>query len=194
MKIKEARQIYRAQLQSYREESVKLKKQKEELEKKRNLTVDGKIIYEKEAAILELTIDKVTKKQDEYEKYMEQLNQQWAGIANMESSKQQAEAAEEYYEDIAKIMEVARRIMKGGIVPPQDEKKLMEYSMELYQTAKSMGAMEQMKKREEYDSLWEEKKDGEVPEDPMEIADNAEAPSGAPVIESVSEVVESASE
>ena len=38
-------------------------------------------------------------------------------------------------------MEVARRIMKGGIVPPTDEKKLMEYSMELYQAAKNIGAL-----------------------------------------------------
>ena len=194
MKIQEARQVYGAQISSYSDQLKQLQKQKEELEKRSKLTIDGKVIYEKEAAVLELTMDKVTKKKEEYQKYMEILNQQWAGIANMEASRQQADAAEEYYEDIGKIMEVARRIMKGGIVPPQDEKKLMEYSMELYQAAKNIGSMEQQKKREEYDSLWEEKMENKVVEDPMETANNAAAPAGAPAVIEVSEVMKSVAE
>lgn len=194
MKIQEARQVYGAQISSYRDQLQQLQKQKEELEKRSKLIIDGKVIYEKEAAVLELTMDKVTKKKEEYQKYMEILNQQWAGIANMEASRQQADAAEEYYEDIGKIMEVARRIMKGGIVPPQDEKKLMEYSMELYQAAKNIGSMEQQKKREEYDSLWEEKTENKVVEDPMETANNAAAPAGAPAVIEVSEVMKSVAE
>ena len=74
----------------------------------------------------------------------------------MEVAKQQGEAMEESMIDLGKIMEVARRIMKGGIVPPQDEQKLMEYSMELYQAAKNMAALIEHREREEYDSLWEE--------------------------------------
>ena len=194
MKIQEARQVYGAQISSYRDQLQQLQKKKEELEKRSKLIIDGKVIYEKEAAVLELTMDKVTKKKEEYQKYMEILNQQWAGIANMEASRQQADAAEEYYEDIGKIMEVARRIMKGGIVPPQDEKKLMEYSMELYQAAKNIGSMEQQKKREEYDSLWEEKTEKKVVEDPMETANNAAAPAGAPAVIEVSEVMKSVAE
>ena len=194
MKIKEARQAYGAQISSYRDQLQQLQKQKEELEKRSKLIIDGKVIYEKEAAVLELTMDKVTKKKEEYQKYMEILNQQWAGIANMEASRQQADAAEEYYEDMGKIMEVARRIMKGGIVPPQDEKKLMEYSMELYQAAKNIGSVEQQKKREEYDSLWEEKTENKVVEDPMETANNAAAPAGAPAVIEVSEVMKSVAE
>lgn len=194
MKIKEARQAYGAQISSYSDQLQQLQKKKEELEKRSKLIIDGKVIYEKEAAVLELTMDKVTKKKEEYQKYMEILNQQWAGIANMEASRQQADAAEEYYEDIGKIMEVARRIMKGGIVPPQDEKKLMEYSMELYQAAKNIGSMEQQKKREEYDSLWEEKTEKKVVEDPMETANNAAAPAGAPAVIEVSEVMKSVAE
>lgn len=194
MKIQEARQVYGAQISSYRDQLQQLQKQKEELEKRSKLIIDGKVIYEKEAAVLELTMDKVTKKKEEYQNYMEILNQQWAGIANMEASRQQADAAEEYYEDMGKIMEVARRIMKGGIVPPQDEKKLMEYSMELYQAAKNIGSMEQQKKREEYDSLWEEKTENKVVEDPMETANNAAAPAGAPAVIEVSEVMKSVAE
>ena len=190
MKIKEARQVYGAQIQSYGEQLQKLQKQKEELEKSRNLSMEGKMLYEKEAAVLELTMDRVTKKQEEYEKYRDQVNQLWQMTANLEAAKQQGEATEEYYKDIAKIMEVARRIMQGGIVPPQDEKTLMEYSMELYQTAKSMGAMEQQRKREEYDSLWEEEKEKKIKEDPMEVADNREIPSPRPAVEEAAEVME----
>ena len=63
-------------------------------------------------------------------------------------------AMEEYSEDMIKIMEVARRIMKGAKVPASDEKKLMEYSMELYMAAKNMAVLNENKKKEEYDSLW----------------------------------------
>lgn len=193
MKIIEARKAYGAQILEYRNKTQELSKKKDELEKKMDLTIDGKVVYEKEAAILELTLDRVRKKQDEYQKYMEQLNLQWTGIMNMEASTQQAEAAEEYYEDLGKIMEVARRIMKGGIVPPQDEKKLMEYSMELYQAAKNIGALEQQKKKEEYDSLWEEE-EKKTPADPMEIADQSTAIGGAPPIIDAAEVAASAGE
>ena len=48
--------------------------------------------------------------------------------ANAESAKQQGEAMKDYYRDMAKVMEVARRLMKGDIVPSTDEKKLMEYN------------------------------------------------------------------
>jgi tRNA G46 methylase TrmB len=107
----------------------------------------------------------------------------------MEVAKQQGEAMEEYAIDMGKIMEVARRLMKGGIVPATDEKKLMEYSMELYQAAKNIGAMAKEKEKEEYDSLWEEKVDKEVAEDPMEVADNAEIFAEGPEIVPVSDVM-----
>ena len=194
MKISEARKIYSSQIKDYNLEKQKIMKQKKELEEKMNISADGKAVYAKEAAVLELSLENVTKKQEEYKKYMEELNQQWFGIMQMESSRQQADAAEEYYQDLGKIMEVARRLMEGGIVPPQDEKKLMEYSMELYQTAKSMGAMIQSRKRKEYDSLWEEKKEDSTVEDPAEIADNAIAASPGPAVVDVSEVAATGSE
>jgi hypothetical protein len=121
---------------------------------------------------------------------MDKLMEQWAAVANMESSKQQGEAMEEYYEDMGKIMEVARRIMKGGIVPADDEKKLMEYSMELYQAAKNMGAL--AKEREEYDTLWEEEPEEGEPADPMEVADNTEAFAEGPEIVDVADTMAAA--
>ena len=189
MTIKEVRQTYGTQIKSYHEQQIALQKQKKDLERKINTTPDGKNVYANEAAVLELTFQAVDEKQSEYQAYMEKVTEQWVAVANMEVAKQQGETMEEYAIDMGKIMEVARRLMKGGIVPPTDEKKLMEYSMELYQAAKNIGAMAKEKEKEEYDSLWEEKEDGEVPEDPMEVADNAEIFAEGPEIVPVSDVV-----
>ena len=189
MKISEARQLYSGQIKAYREQQTALAKQKQELEKKMNSAEDGKNLYANEAATLELTIEAVKEKQTEYRDYMDKLLEQWSATANMVSAKQQGEAMEEYVEDLAKIMEVARRIMKGGIVPPSDEKKLMDYSMEMYQAAKNMGAL--AKEREEYDSLWEEEEEETEYEDPMETADNTEAFAPGPVVVEVADTVAS---
>ncbi len=188
MKISEARQLYSGQIKTYREQQLILAKQKQELEQRINTTPDGKNIYANEAATLELTINAVDEKQNEYKDYMEKLLEQWSATANMISSEQQGEAMEEAMADMGKILEVARRIMKGGIVPPSDEKKLMEFSMELYQAAKNIGAM--AKKRDEYDSLWEEEEEEEL-EDPIETADNTEAFAAGPEIVDIEDTITS---
>ena len=189
MIIKEVRQTYGAQIRSYHEQQIALQKQKKELERKMNTTPDGKNVYANEAAVLELTIQAVDEKQNEYRDYMEKLTEQWAAVANMEVAKQQGEAMEEYAIDMGKIMEVARRLMKGAIVPATDEKKLMEYSMELYQAAKNIGALVRQKEKEEYESLWDEKEEPEEVADPMEVADNTAAFAEGPEIVEVSEMV-----
>lgn len=189
MKIAEARQIYSTQIKAYHEQQSVLHKQKKELEEKMNSEKDGKVIYANEAATLELTIKAVEEQKNQYQKYMEKLMQQWSATANMESARQQGEAMEEYVEDLGKIMEVARRLMDGDIVPPTDEKKLMEYSMELYQSAKNIGAMVQKEEKEEYDSLWEEKEDNSQPEEPTEIADNTEVFAEGPAIVEVEDTM-----
>lgn len=190
MIIKEARQLYGNQIRTYHEQQMQLAKQKKELERKMNTTPDGKNIYANEAAVLELHMEAVAEKKNEYQAYMEKLTEQWTAVANMEVAKQQGDAMEEYAIDMGKIMEVARRLMKGAIVPATDEKKLMEYSMELYQAAKNIGALAKQKEKEEYDSLWDdEKKVHEEIEDPMEVADNAEACSAGPEIVDVADVI-----
>lgn len=191
MIISEARQVYGGQIKAYREQQMILEKKKKELEKKIEDTKDDKDIYVKEAAILELTTEAVIKKKEEYETYMEKLQEKWAAVSDMVASDQQADAMKEYVEDLGKIMEVARRLMKGGIVPPDDEKKLMEYSMELYQAAKNIGSM--AKEREEYESLWKEEEGGEDPVDPTEVADQSQAPSGGPAIVDVADTMASVS-
>ena len=191
MKIGESRQLYSSQIKQYHEQQVLLSKKKQELQNKMNTVKDGKNIYANEAAVLELTIKAVDEKQKEYKDYMADLLEQWSATANMISAEQQGDAMEEYAEDLGKIMEVARRLMKGGIVPPNDEKKLMEYSMELYQAAKNIGAMAKQKEKEEYDSLWE---DDDAPTecvDPIEVADNTEAFSSGPAIVDVADTIAS---
>ena len=156
-----------------------------------NSISDGKSLFAEEAATLELTLNAVLEKKKEYQDYMNDLNQQWTAISTMVSSKQQQESTKDYVEDLGKIMEVARRLMKGDIVPPNDEKKLMEYSMEMYQAAKNMGALAKQKEREEHESLWDEEEEKKVYDDPMEVADNAQAVGGAPQIVDVADTMAS---
>ncbi len=190
MKIAEAKELYQSTLREYRDYQNNLIKQKKELEQKQKYDPEGKEIYEKESVILELTIRAVEEKREEYQKYISDLNQQWTATANAITAKQQGDAAAEYVEDMGKIMEVARRLMKGAIVPPQDEKKLMEYSMEMYQMAKNMGALARQKEKEEYDSLWEDE-EKKTYEDPMEVADNTTAFAEGPDIVSASDIADS---
>ena len=191
MKIIEARQTYSTQIKAYHEQHIILSKQKKELEEKIKREENGSIIYANKAATLELTIKAVEEKKDQYQKYMDKLMQQWTAISNMEVAKQQGEAMEESVEDLGKIMEVARRLMDGDIVPPTDEKKLMEYSMELYQASKNIGALMKQKESKEYDSLWEEEEEtGEV-EDPTQVADNTEAFAPGPVLVEVADTMAS---
>lgn len=192
MKIEEARQLYNSQITSYREQQAALSKQKEELERKINTTPDGAAVYANEAAVLELTIQAVDEKQQEYKDYMDKLMMQWNMTANMVSMEQQNEASKEYVQDLAKIMEVARRLMKGDIVPATDEKKLMEHSMELYQAAKNIGAMVRNKEREEHDSLWKDKEEKTEYEDPTEVADNTEAFAPGPAVVNVADTMAAA--
>ena len=193
MKISEARQIYSAQIKAYREQKVVLSKQKQELEGKINAIPDGKTVYANEAAILELTMKAVDEKQTEYQDYMEKLLGQWNAKVNMVSSEQQDEAMKKYTEDLGKIMEVARRLMKGAVVPGTDEKKLMEYSMELYQAAKNIGAMANQREKDKYDSLWDEDEEETEYEDPVEAADNTEAFASGPKVVDVADTIASVS-
>ena len=191
MKIAEARQLYSAQIKTYHQQHLALSKQKQELEKKMNAAPGDKAVYANDAAVLELTIKAIDEKQSEYKDYMEKLLEQWSATANMVSAEQQGEAMSEYAEDLGKIMEVARRLMKGGVVPAKDEKKLMEYSMELYQAAKNIGSLAKQRDKEKYDSLWEDEEKPQTCEDPIETADNAEAFAPGPEVVSVEETMAS---
>ncbi|MCM1159655.1 MAG: hypothetical protein NC412_00395 [Roseburia sp.] len=195
MKIGEAQQLYREQVKEYQEQKASISKQLKNIQNRMQVSTDKKEQYESEAATLELTLNALDEKQQEYYDYLDQLADQYCAYWNATVAEQQADAAEEYAIDMGKIMEVARRIMKGAIVPASDEKKLMDFSFEMYQTAKNIGAIaqQQQKKKEKYDSLWGEEEEKEY-DNPQEVAENAEAVPGAPEIVEVAEIMETASQ
>lgn len=193
MKVGEARATYGAQLKEYNKQKFKLAQQKKALEEKMNRTENGAVVYADEAAKLELMYSALDEKQEEYQKYMDQLMGQWEMEFDRVAMEQQKDSAKETGQDLGKILTVARRIMHGDIVPQSDEKKLMEYDGDLYQMAKNIGAMAKLKKKKKYDSLWEEKEKKEQ-EDPMKAADGQDAISDGPEIVDVGEVMAAATD
>lgn len=190
MKIEEARQIYNTQIRQYNEQKWALSQQRQKLQKQMDLSIGDPTQNEKEGIRLDLTIQALDKKQTEYQDYMAKLMEQWSNTANLVSSQQQGEAMGDAMEDLGKIMEVARRIMNGDIVPPSDERKLMEFSEELYQAAKNIATMKENQKKEEHESLWEDEEPTE-PEDPTEVANNTEAFADGPAVVSAEETIAS---
>ena len=148
MKIGEAQQIYREQVKSYQAQKSAVTKQLEQVRSRMERYPDGQEKYGAEAATLELTLDKLNEKQQEYQDYLSELAEQYCAYWNATAAEQQKDAAQKYASDLGKVLEVARRIMKGAVVPASDEKKLMEFSFEMYQTAKNIGSMVQREKRE----------------------------------------------
>lgn len=111
---------------------------------------------------------------------MESIQGQEMLIHNAEVAKQQGKVMAKAAEDIGKMMEVYRRIASGATVPPEDEKKLMEYSHELYMAAKA-AAMLARQNDEEYDSLWDDEETSSGEESsPSEIAGQSEISVPAP--------------
>lgn len=190
MKIGEAQQVYREQVKAYQAQKGAVSKQLQNVRLRMEALPGGQEAYGEEAAVLELTLDKLDEKQQEYQDYLSELAEQYCAYWNATVADQQADAAQEYAIDMGKIMEVARRLMRGAIVPASDEKKLMEFSMEMYQTAKNVGAMMQRQKREKYDTLWGEEEEKEY-DDPQEAAENGEASSDGPEIVKAADVMAS---
>lgn len=91
----------------------------------------------------------------------------WVAEFNSYVAKQQGEVYEDVAEDMAKALITARRIARGDIVPATDEQKLMEYSVELYQMAKSAAMMHEMEEHQKDKSLYseEEKREYTDPEE-----------------------------
>lgn len=192
MKIIDAQERYRSQIQSYRSEMSKVAKRRKEIQEQlKGATGEDKEALDKEAATIELTYKSLQDKQDEYYDYMNSLADQWCAWANAESSKQQGEEMKKYYEDLGKIMEVARRLMKGDIVSSTDEKKLIDYNDKLYQMAKNMGEMAKAEKRKKHKSLWEDEEEKQY-DDPEEVANNKEVQGEAPQLVSASDIMSGA--
>ena len=179
MKISEAQSIYRAYRQDLINQTKTLIKQRDEAQKKFEVT--GSAQFSEQAATLQLSIEATKEKFEENQKVLDDLAEQHAAIWNAEVSKQQADAMQDMGIELSKIMTVARRMSNGDEVPYTDEKKLLEYSSELYQAAKSAQMIHQMEEHEKYDSLWGEEEEPEE-YDPQGKADNAEVQIALPDI------------
>jgi len=175
MKLIEAQQAYRAQRQDLIDQRKELLRRQKALEQKMNVTVNGKELFAEEAASLELSIYANKEKFDENLKVLDRLAEQECAVWNAEVSRQQADVMGDAALDLARIMEVARRISTGGRVPASDERKLMDYSMELYMSAKNAAMLKELEgKRKKYDSLWEEEEEEQTEYDPQGKAENSE--------------------
>lgn len=185
MKIGEAQKAYRQQLSLLRGQRSNYVKQQEEnrrkmekaQEKSEQLGVTFELSEEYLAREKELQgqIDALSGQIKKNEKVLADLTDQEVGIANSVVAKQQGEAMKEYGEEMAKCLEIARRISRGDRVPAQDEKKLMEFNMDIYKMAKNMAAINMNQKHEDWDSLWGDEEEKKEYEDPLEVAENAEA-------------------
>lgn len=192
MKISEATSMYRAQLAQQRGQRKQLLEQKKKLEKEAGIdqkneagvTLELSEEYQKRMQELQEKIDVLYDEIKQNEKGLDKITETEVGIFNAENSKQQADAMKKYAEDMAKCLEIARRISNGDKVPATDEKKLMDFNMEIYMAAKNMAVMNMDKKHKEYDSLWGEEEEKEYA-DPQEVASNSEIniaePVGTPV-------------
>lgn len=150
MKIKDARQFYVQQQHTLSEQKRILEKKLEDKEQK--------LSKEERGVILELS-EQVSKAYDMTHDFLEQLSLQSMLMRDAEATKQQGEATKAAVDDMAKCMEIARRISKGDKVPAYDEKKLMEYSFELYLASKNTAMLHNEKSKKTHKSLWEEEEE-----------------------------------
>lgn len=180
MKISEAQSMYRAYRQDLINQTSTLIKQRDEMQEKYRLT--GSSEFSEQAAILQLSIDATKEKFDKNQEVLDSLAEQYAAVWNAEVARQQADAMEDMGEELSKLITVAQRIASGAQVPYSDEKKLMEYSPDLYQVAKSAQMLNRLEEHETYDSLWDDEEDITQEYDPQGKAENAEAQGELPEI------------
>ena len=78
--------------------------------------------------------------------------------ANMAQERTKIEAEKKDAMDKAKIMAVFRNMANGDMVPPSDERKLLEYDDKMYQAAKSLQYLSRMNKEKikKKSSEWDE--------------------------------------
>lgn len=173
MKIGEVTRIYSEQISRLRDKQSELLEQKKALE-------NGEIeMTDEEVAALGRSLDRVdihiNLQGEKASGSLQSFSMNETLFQNAEASRQQCEAMAKKSENDAKCLETARRIARGDKVPPKDEEKLLEFSAEMYQVAKNMGAMVKNEKRKEHDSLWDDEDESQPPETPVdETVDNME--------------------
>jgi len=180
MKLGEVIPKYREYRQVLVDQTRSLAKQRDEAQKKFELTGDKK--FEEEAATLQLSVEASDEEFKKNQEVLDGLIEQYTAAWNAEVARQQSDPETGYAATMGKIMTTAMRMSRGDNVPYSDEKKLQEANDKLYAAAKQAQAMmKQMKnhKAKDYDSLWDEE-GGEY--DPEAAAENAEATGDLPEI------------
>lgn len=168
MKLGEVRKAAWAQLDSLMQRKQALQSMLE------NEAVGGTVPPQFDRVEVSKELSAIEEAYKETQAVADHLNRMDAAIQNAEIARQQGEAISEAAEDFLKILEVYRRISKGDKVPAADEKRLMDYSYEMYTAAKNMAMMVENKERKEHDSLWKDEEAPQEPTDPAELAANAE--------------------
>ena len=107
------------------------------------------------------------KLRDQWQELQDEMNAKWILQMDQQAAERSSKSMQERTKDQARAMEIARRIAKGGRVPPKDEQTLLDYSSDLYQMAKQSGML--AKKHKKYKkALTEDEKKAEeksMPED-----------------------------
>ena len=91
---------------------------------------------------------------EEERKFLQESYQEQA-----EAAKKNAEAAGEGFQDMARALEISRRLSHGDRVPASDEKFLMDYDKDMYLGAKTMQALAQNEDPKKYKSILEEEEE-----------------------------------
>lgn len=91
----------------------------------------------------------------------------------MAAQKTQQASMEKITDDMVKAMAVYQAMAKGDIVPGEDEKKLQEYSADLYQAAKIAQAMARQTERKKQESKWDEKEEEAYEEKMQQLRDES---------------------
>ena len=95
--------------------------------------------------------------------------------AQMATTKANSEAEKKHAEDQAKAMTVYRNMAKGDIVPPGDERRLMEYDKDMYQFAKTAQMMAQVAERKKHKSEWDEEEERKYQEKQNKLNEESNA-------------------
>lgn len=125
----------------------------------RSREVQEKLLQEAEGATVAISAEGLglVKEETEENSSIREQNEKQMYQDMLENAKEVAESQGEGFGDLAKALEIARRILNGDIVPAQDEKFLMEFNSEMYMRVKSMAELKE--DPEKYDSLLEDEEE-----------------------------------
>ncbi len=159
------------------------------IEKEGIFDSNARVVFEKQN---EQTINDNQKESGDTVEISDEAKQKYAEYLSLQQSldamNQQDDAANEAADDIAKIMTIFRRIANGDHVPSCDEKKLLEYSSEMYQMAKNIAMIAENDDPEEYESVDKDEKERSIKSElsSMGVSGNVEA--AASITESLADL------